>query len=359
MAGIDNYSPITDADAKDLIKAGLEDLPKGGEFEVLLPRHEYPIWNGFMNAVKQTVQSGTSYTRFVHLGEDSSGAWVNLYEPKTPAVEDKLVKINVPWRYYTTDHSYERRELMENRKPAQLVNLLKSRKTAKWMKIFEDMEEQFWATPDIDDTKTPYGYWYFFPKIVVGDSTVGHVKDSPSGFTDVLGINSSTAKYGRWKSYANRWDAGSGDLNATDRTIISHMFRHLKFNAPMKMEEALSGTFKLRLLAGETLIDTMEAMLRDQNENLGTDIVKYQNAVVLKGIPVDWAEELDDDTDYPLCAMNTNYIYPVALSGDYFYDHEPMNDVSLPNVYTVNTDLTLCHACTNRQRAGGVISDNA
>jgi hypothetical protein len=153
------------------------------------------------------------------------------------------------------------------------------------------------------------------------------------------------------------WSNDDGNIEDADITKITRMLRRLHFKSPMFVKDSTEGGYKnLRLYTTEAIIEALEDRARKNNDNLAGDVAKYAGATVIKNLPVQWVEYLDADTSNPLYAINHDYFFPFVMEGDFFRETGPMNDRTQKDVFTTFVDLEFNYLCTNRQRAGGMIS---
>jgi hypothetical protein len=261
----------------------------------------------------------------------------------------------------TADYSISRQEIMRNRSKSRLISLVESRRTAALEDLANLLEEYAWQAPASPaDDLHPMGIPYWLAPITAAQQAAGafgHQGGNPTGFADCGGIDASGDANARWRNYNDAWTNGDGDIADEDITKITRMLRRLHFRSPVFIQDADSGSYQnLRLYASEKVLEALEDRARKNNDELGADVGRFAGATVIKNIPVIWVEQLDADTTNPLYAINHAYFHPFVMDGDFFRETGPMNSRDQHDVFTTFVDLQFNFICTNRQRAGGVIS---
>lgn len=366
----DNRS-LGNTNLRDLLRLTQANLEFGGKIEVLQKYHEYPVCSLWFTDDKIEFDSGTSIERNVQVTESGTAHYTSAYTPESPSVTDLTGKLRVEWCKMIDDYSIERSEMLKNRSKPLLKKLVNSRRTSSMENIANLLEESAWVSPnDSSDKLRPYGIPMWITPIVTG-LKYGHVGNLPyfadgNAATSCGGIvpNTSDPDSSRWKNYADRWAAAASydaTLTRADITKITRMIRRLKWRSPTFVKDIDNTSYRqMRLYTGEENIEAMADYARGQNDQLGRDIGRYSNSVMINNFPVVWVELLDYkqgvDTTYPLYAINHKYFKPFVMKGDWFRETPDMNSVALHDVFTTFIDLQFNFICTNRQRAGGIIS---
>ena len=353
----------------DLLKTALPNLPMDGKFELLQKYNTYPVCNQWFKQDKATFDSGTSIVRNVQLTENGSAKLTRPYAPSSPAVVDVQARLRANWTQATADFSISRQETMRNRNTERIVDLLKTRRAAAYADLCNLLEEYAWAAPSsTGDDLTPLGIPYWLVPATIAQQTAGtgaHQGGNPSGFSDCGGIDASATKNARWRNYNDTWADASGDITDDEVTKITKMLRRLQWEVPVFVTDANQPQYsRTRLYSCETTLQALETRARAQNDNLGFDVGRYAGSTFVKNIPIAWAQLLDDATvqgdtvlgTNPFVAINHDYFQPFVMEGDFFRETGPMNDRNQHDVFTTFVDLQFNYICTNRQKAGGIIS---
>jgi len=253
---------------------------------------------------------------------------------------------------------------MRNRGKAKLIDLVKSRRQSAMADLANLLEDYAWQAPESpSDDLHPMGIPYWITPITgaqVSAGTSGHQGANPSGFSTCGGIDASATANARWRSYNDVWENSTADIKYDDIKKITRMLRHLRFRSPIMLNDAsIDSSKNMRLYTNETVLEGIEEFAVNSNDNIGTDVGKFAGATVIKNLPIIWIEQLDADPSNPLYAINHDFFYPFVMEGDFFRETGPMNDRTQKDVFTTFVDLQFNYICTNRQRAGGVISSVA
>ncbi len=361
--GVDFTDPreLANDTLRDLLKTTLENHPWDGKFETLQKYHDYPICNLWFQQDRVVFDGGTSIVRNVQLAENGSAKFTRPYEPASPTVADVQGRLRAQWVQATADYSISRQEVLRNRGKSRLIDLLAARRESALADLANLLEEYAWLAPASGgDDLHPMGIPYWLTPITAAQQaagTYGHQGANPAGFSDCGGIDASDADNARWRSYNDAWHSTDGTVAAEDVVRVTRMLRRLHFRSPLFIHDADSDPYRhVRLYANETILEGLEALARESNDQLGPDLGRFAGATVIKNIPVLWAEQLDTDVTNPLYAINHAYFSPFVMDGDFFRETGPMNSRDQHDVFTTFVDLQFNFLCTNRQRAGGVIS---
>ncbi|NLW87296.1 MAG: phage major capsid protein [Planctomycetes bacterium] len=346
---------------RDLLKTTCEAHPWDGKFESLRKYHDYPVCNMWFAEDRVVFDGGTSIVRNVQLGENGSAKFTRPYEPASPTVVDVQGRLRAEWVQATADYSISRQEIMRNRGRERLISLVVSRRQAAMEDLANLLEDYAWQSPSgpADDLH-PMGIPYWISPITAAQQTAqeyGHQGGNPAGFLNCGGIDCSDAANQRWRNYNDSWAQAGGEIGDDDIIKITRMLRRLRFRSPVFLNDIDGDSYRnLRLYTNEHVLESLEEYARLNNDSIGTDIGKYAGATVIKNLPVIWVEQLDADETNPLYAINHACFHPFVMEGDFFRETGPMNSRRQHDVFTTFVDLQFNFICTNRQRAGGVIS---
>lgn len=364
--GID-FDPTPDAQTLlDLLKISRKAYPWKGQLDVLQDLHEYPVMNQWFAKNKVQFQAGTAITHNVMIDDNGTFTMTQPYKKDTTSVKDVMAKMEIPWRLSNAYYIIEYTEINRNRKPEQLVSILKERRAACELSIADGLESKAWLAPaTTTDAEEPYGIPYHFPPItsaqVAASSGGDHIGQNPlaedgNAFDDWCGIDTSTSEYARVRSYCDVWTNSSGQITEQDVQRIVKMHRHLRFRVPIIATQWQAEAFtNFQGYCGEDLLDAMDIKARANNDSLGADLGRYAGSVVVKGTPVSWVEKLDAETTYPFFFINHKHFFPFVMKGDYFREFGPYQHPDYHRVTRTDVDLQFNFGVRNRRLAGGRI----
>lgn len=333
---------LTTEDVADLIQTTLKDLDKGKWTDLTGDLQEYVAMSALLTKDKVKFKTGQAIR--VNIQTDSNGQArnVGLAYVANYNMTDTMQNGSAPWRHSTCNYAFDRKEEELNSGDAeQIVDLVKTRRSACDIDLAKLMENNFWGKPvDSTDALTPWGVDMY----IVKNATEGFNGGNPSGFTTGAIFNSST--YSRWKN----WTAQYTNISRTDfLRKVRTACRKTNFKSPVSMSEVRKIGIKRALYTNHDVITELEELCQDNNENLGTDLAKYQDEVVIRKNPVVWVPDLDSDSQDPMYGICWDTLVPVFLKGEYMKESKPRALDSQPTVVVVDKDLTYNFVCYDRR----------
>ncbi len=340
---------------------------KRNEFEYVLNHNDYPMCNRLFTGRDVETQTGKLITRDIVLGKTGNAAHVKLFAKDEQNITNIVREIQAPWRHAKSSFSYEVREIMVQNGPEGFNSLMKVRNTNMYAEFADEIEERGWLSPDSStDEINPFGIPYWLPTGDSGDE--GFTGENPyynaASRTEITAGagNIDTDDYDKWTSYYSDYDEVNNDLMKR----LSRAFRKTKFKAPTMVDKK-TGTIQspFTLQTNDAVLSALEDHALNSDDRVGNDLGKYAGSVIYKRIPFEYVDILDSTSSTyneiihgtnPIYGCNWNYFEPVLLKGDNFRKGRPINDREQHNVMTVFLDTSWNIICTNRRKAGFVIS---
>ncbi|HYF51663.1 MAG TPA: hypothetical protein VEJ63_19770, partial [Planctomycetota bacterium] len=297
---------LTVEDVADLVATTLADLDKGKWTDLTGDIQEYHAMPNLLKEGKVKYKSGDSISVNIMTGTNGQARWTGLLEEDNYAINDVMSSGTAPWRHGTWNYSFDRREKEINGGDAeQIVDLIKTRRAASFIDGAKLLEDMLWSKPATSaDVTTPYGLRTY----IVSNASEGFNGGNPSGFTSGVIFNSSTQS--RWKN----WTAQYTNITPSDLVRkLRKAARNTMFKSPIEMKEIRNGSLKRALYTNQDVIEGLEEIVTAQNDNLGSDIAKYDGQTIFRKNPVHWVPQLDSDTQDPILGVDWETLVPVFL----------------------------------------------
>jgi len=307
------------------------------------------------------VNSGYGCLRQIMTGTSGAAKNVGLYQTEDPNVANQLTQMNVPFRHTRSDYSFDRVEMKmagsgrsgNGREDGQaLLDLLKVRRYDAMLDLAEKFETNFASAPtDPADNLSPYGLPYW----IVSSTTQGFNGTVPSGgFTDVGGVNPTT--YPAWTNYTDAYD----DVSESDMIRkISRARYSTQWKPPVKFPRLDDQSRRHMLLTDlETVLD-FEEKTRSNNDNLGTNVGKYEGMTTFSRTPIEYWPKLDDSSlNRPFYILDMATFHTPVLRGEYMREMTCKPDKYQPSVTTTYIDTSYNFLCINRRRNSLIIQNS-
>lgn len=297
---------ITTSELTDLIATTQRNLGKPNYTQIATDLQDHTAMNSLLKKNRVQLESGTGVQWDVMVNHSASAANVGLGAQDNVQIVDTMVQAQADWRNTTANYSFIGQEIDMNRNPARIVNMVSQRRVAAMISLAELMENNFWGTPVAsNDQVTPWGVntW------IVKNATEGFNGGAPSGYTSI-GLNPTT--YPRWKNWTAPY------LAITEDDLISKWRKaatFTKFKPPVPGIPTFNTGDSYAFYTNYTVLGTLEKYLKQNNENLGTDLAKYDGSVVFMRAPVRWVPKLEADTTNPVYGINWGEFKTIILDG--------------------------------------------
>ena len=316
--------------------------------------------------------SGDMIKDYITLKDTGNGKHISLWEEDTHNTVNTDKEIRVDWSHYTTNLSYNRVELgMNMSDEVRVYNYLKGKMDNMYRELAEDIQSSLVLSPtSASDKKNPHGLASWLSLGTDGSAGAwnaysGIYNDGSATTYSVGGIASTSASLARWASYYADHEGSLGDA------LLTKLFRattQTKFIVPIvpkagKIDES-TGFGNFRYYTNLNVVANLETLLRKSDDQIGSDLGKYAGVIVYKGIPMMYLEELDAAASADTALRGTDPIYGVnhdwfkltVLKDNDFVIGKPTPRDNQHNVLKVHCDVSYAVHCTNRQRAGFLIS---
>lgn len=267
--------------------------------------------------------------------------------------EDTLSRVSmfedatVPWRHIVNGYTYDVREMAIQGDPETIIDFIEENERSAEASHVYKCEEYLWGTPASSaDKKTPWGITYWVQKDATTTVEGAFNGGNPSGFSDGAGgINATTYPKAR------NWTAGYSSVTTNDLVRkIKKALVMTNFKPVVATPELGFGAAKRVMVAPYRVLEPMERLAETRNDNLGNDLAKYLNEIVIGGVPVilsHWLE--DNDTSDPVYGLNLQHWTMYMLRGFDRVRSGPAPRASMHNVRDVFYDTTMNYACVNRR----------
>lgn len=353
---------VTNAQLLTLINTTLPAF-KPQSLQVAYGRNKYEVTNRWWKEDKVIETGGNEIQDRIILDENGSARHVSLFEATQPNASDQIAVIKMPWTYAQSFWVVERREILQNMSPRQIVKLMKARRIPAAISMANMLEADGWAIPDPTSDKAPYSIRYFVPQLAAGQAGEGFYGGCPAGFASVANIapctsgSNTTAIAGgkpNWRSYSAGGTGYYVDMNMEAVFTMVGMFISVQFEAPMLIDDLKQGPLaEQRIYVNKKTLRQYERLVSLNNDNLNSDLAKFHGITVFKNVPIKYIPDLDADDMDPVYMIDHTTFMPYVLEGDNMRESEAIpGGINQPNVFVTFTDHTYQYFNNNRQRNG-------
>lgn len=307
---------IAPGNIDDLVKFTLPKVNKGKWTDVT-PQYTNYVSPEILGRKDLRDDSGGSdqYTINLQIANDDNFREFGIFDEDRNTTGNNGATGYVRYAMYTTNWMYDIMETWFNAPPAQIVKVIDMRVHGMYTTFFERMEQLFFTDPAAPSSLTDNWPLLGFPHWVQKGSAdaVSLQGGNPTGWAAGAGNISSTT-YSKWKNVAGRY-------KTVDRADfirkLSACTRATNWTPPHKYSEAVAhGKANMYHYCGETLLAQLEEYLEASNDNLGTDVLRYMDALIVKGAQVKRVPILDAiDTSNPFYSINLKsfqIVYPTG-----------------------------------------------
>lgn len=300
----------------DMVTSTLPELGRFKWTDIYPDLQRYVAFKELIKKRRVKIEGGHEVEWRVKVANGNQAEWTGLYDTDDIQVNNVLKKASLPWALGKSHFAYDKREGVFNRGSAQIINYLKLKRAEAMMSLAELLETAFWSLPDTGaDNKKPYG----IPYSLVKNSAEGFNGGNPAGFNDVAGLDRNI--YKNWKNWAGPFAAAS-ETDLVRKLKKACEFTY--FEPPIEFPSHQNGS---GMDYGHyTVYDNiypLEEYLRSSNENLGMDVGKYKNKLMVGGAPVTRVPQLEADASKPWYGINWSFFHTMFPSGDYMKYSKP------------------------------------
>lgn len=339
--------PATQNDIGDLIFSTLTKYGPPKFSQIAQELQNYQVMGNWLKGNKvQKEKGGFSVTRNLMLDYTQQAQHKALFQQDTITIADVMKKIEMPWVHVDTHWAYNHIEQSMNVGGAsKIFDIILSRECQAMLSLANRLEVAAWTLPTAAQTTLPYGIPYY----IVKNATVGFNGQNPTGHSSVLGINASTVK--NWRNYSGGYSDASDKTDLIKK--VRTAFRLTNFRSPLGSKRGVvDNKMKRTLYANDSLISELEELGEGLNENLGRDLTKYMDNIIINGHPVVYVPYLDNDTEDPLYFIDHSTFMPVVLAKEYLRRSKPQIIPGQHNAYVFWINMTYNYLCTNRRQSG-------
>jgi hypothetical protein len=322
----------------DMVVATLPELGRFRWTDISFTLREHIVADRLMRKERVSFSSGEKIQFNVKVDNGQQAQVSGLYDTDEINVDNVLKTASVPWTFVNTHFAYDNREPAFNSGGSQVLDLLKVRRSEAMQAAVELFETLFWQAPNVNNTLEPYSLQYW----IVKNATQGFNGGTPSGFSDVAGLNTTT--YPQWRNYTDQYT----NVSTTDFCRRARRAIHFcKFKPPVVGAPYSTG-LEYTMFTDYTLLQLLEEYLISENDNIGLDLAKYDGNVMLKRIPFEHAAKLDDDSQQPCYGIDWKSFHLEFMSGQYMRPSEPVHGSH--NTRAVYYDWAFNFVCRDRRR---------
>jgi hypothetical protein len=363
---------VKNSQLADLLATTLKDLPDG-DFEVMWDSQHFEA-AAIMESARRKIDGGTSIQRNMILDRNGRAKFRRLFDTDSPAVDQVMTTIDVPWTQVSVDYSWDKVEIMRNKNSAKgFIDLLRGRRTERLWDFAELIEERMWLTPtSSSDDLYPNGIPYYINYLDNGVSAAGfsgktiRYQDGTTG-TTCAGVDASAKA--KWRNYAATYTTVDNSLLRELRSAV----RRTRFKPPSYVPKpGMDGVGSpVKFYANDQIVTELEDLGDQRDDNTqpkdlaGKMLHNYEGTVYFNRMPIVYIPQLDGVTvtdggsnsfsPDPIYCIDWSKLQPFVQDGYWMVESEPMTDRGQHTTFTVFLDGSFNFLCVNRRTAGFVL----
>lgn len=309
------------------------------------------------NKGKMRARGGPELSHKLQVNNGNSFRFSEMYAEESADAVDMSKSVSVPWTKAVVSMAYDIHEKELQQGKEQIIDTIVMRAHAMHNDYFEGMEPAMWQFPSSpDQERLPY---YGIPYWVVKDTSSdgGFLGGNPAGHPLGAGGLSSTT-YPRWRNWAFGYNAVSrGDLVHKIRKACNKTH----FRSPHKHPSLIDKTKKTpnAHYTTEHVLYETEKLAETRNDNLGNDVVRYSDNVLIAGAPViDVPYLSENDSSNPVYSLKWSELKHFYQKGKSIDVQKPITPSNQPTVRRVYAWVWQNMYCFNRrgQSVGAMVS---
>lgn len=342
------------SDHLDLVTATLADMQRGGYSDITHTLRNHVFLEMILNKEHVDLEGEGKEYQFNMVVQGSTAASNTLVaQPITPRMEDHLTLGQVPWRNSNTNWAMEDRIVSMQTSATKLVDLLQLTKSKAYEDLGDLIEANAWtAPPSSSDDLAPYGVPYWITK---ASGTPDFQGAAPSGFTTKGGISPTT--YPNYKNWTGQYAAVTkDDLVRKIRKALRQVGFKPAFPKYSKETGPKNGRRKYEMFTTYSVVQQLEDLVQSQNDNLGSDLARFEGDVMIKRTPVQVCDYLDqNDATNPVYGFCWDYWKIGFLNGEYINESPVRYSELQHRTFFQHVDLTYNFCCWNVRYGGWVL----
>lgn len=351
---------IRDKDIIDLLNTTHPAYFKKGKFTDISQELQSFVVMPYMLTQKgglKTIDNGLGIEHILMTDFGGRSRFVGEFDEDVMTQIDFLKKMRVDFTLLTDNMVYTKSEIVVNKGESRINNVFVPRRRALYLRVAHTMEENFFATPNPDDSLSPWGLPYW----IVKNATAGFNGGYPTGFTRIGNVNLTEAP--TFKNYTDSYTAVS---KADLITKMRKAHRRTKWRTPKPMKEFEGDTSNNQIIITcENVVEAFENIGEGQNENLGRDLAPYNGGrnpwagsgmkqnedgdILFKRKPIIHAELLDSDTTDPVYGLDMDTFHACTYKGENMVLSDFEKAPKQHRVYVAYLDHKHQTICTNRR----------
>jgi hypothetical protein len=260
-------------------------------------------------------------------------------------VEDVTTTASVPWAMQTTNFSYDIYEDLFQSDRETIIKELQIREHDALSDMAELNEENLWSQPSGTSDTRPMGVPFWIKKYTVA-SDGSFEGGNPTGFSaGAAGVDTDT--FPRWKNWTFKYT----EPTTTDLVMkVKKSLAFTHFMPPVPHPDLGYGNASHQIYTTYRVQEPLERLAETRNDNLGADVARYINSVVIGGVPIKWVPYLEaNDTADPLYGVNWKHFRPVVKKGANMTRSKPKPAAKQHTVREVHIDNWMQYCCYNRR----------
>jgi len=315
----------------DLVQTTLRDLGDSKYVEIATNLQRHTAMSEIFNKNRVELTAGYGVQWDVKVTQTGAAQNVGFGATDTLNDVDTMVQAQADWRNTTTSYSTIGQIVDMNREPSRIVNYVASKRIDSLISLAELMENNFWGPPvAASDNLTPWGVntW------LVKSATEGFTGTMPTGYSTIG--NLSTTTYPNWCNWAGPYtNVTADDLARRWRKAATYT----GWKPPVQGIPSFNTGDKYGFYTNYGVIGPAEEILQSSNENLGSDLAKYDGTLIFSRTPVVWVPKLDADTTNPVFGINWGLFKTFILKGWWLKE---TNIPIYPGQHTVSAHFMDC-----------------
>jgi hypothetical protein len=333
----------------DLVRTTQNELGEPNFTNIMSTLRGFPGAKNLLKKNQMKVQAGPQIQWNVAIDHNHQAENVAITDHDMIGQRDGQVQAKINWRKTKTGYSFYTEQMLVNRKPRQIVDLIAFNRAQAMTSWVEVMEANIWNFPLAADTRTPLGIPYWVPKSATADTTNnGFNGGIPSGYSDVANLSPTT--YQAWKAYAGPF------TNVTNDDLIRKarkMARQTQFKPAVENLPTFDKGEQRKYYTNDTVYGTLEEVLDAKNDNHGNELAKYDTGgVYFRRAEVENVPQLDADTTLPFYQIDWGVFGVVVLAGMWAKETTWSPYPGQRNVTAVFMDYVYNLICRDRRKLG-------